>query len=114
MIEIKSIGSTIFMVAVGLLAATGLFVAGEQAKPVEKIEDVINPAPAEAQNCPPGWEYTLIADHTALETCTKGDITVTLYPHLRKANYGLNTRNPNALPMACPSIPNWPRDWCIE
>ena len=101
--------------AVGLLALT---LSWMTFNPVEEVADhVVAPAARSVGviegRCPGGWEHSYIQDHVVAETCTKGSMVVTLYPNNRKtANYGLATKDPNALPIPCERIPGWPRDWC--
>jgi hypothetical protein len=83
-------------------------VADDQAEGVARSVGVIE------GRCPHGWSHNAIADHVVSETCSKGNIVVTLYPPPldKKANYGLDTMDPNGREIACRDIPGWPEDRC--
>ena len=110
-------GGWLIALAVALLA---LFMAWLAMNPVEEAADhVVAPVARSVGiiegRCPSGWEHNYFADHVVAETCSKGSITVTLYPYLKKANYGLDTRGGDGTTtIPCKEIPDWPESWCLE
>ena len=100
-------------------ALLALFIAWAGINPVNEVEDHVAAPVARSLNiiegrCPDGWSHFQIEEHIVQETCSKASIVAVLYPYMKKANYGLETRNPDALPTPCRLIPGWPDSWCVE
>lgn len=104
--------------AVGLLAFA---LAWQNINPVSETADHIAEPVARsvgllAGMCPSGWSLVdPSADHLVERRCWRDPWSVVLYPYLKKANYGINTKaGGEPEEVACEDIPNWPEDWCLE